>query len=125
MSYEDFTARFEEVRSQYNVMALVGNGFDIQVLSNLEAQTDTRYESFYHYLKYRKFSPDNCIFKEMQRLLEEGASNWSDVEYAISSLLSVRKIKPQVISDNLKQIQREFSSFRDQTVTPDVLDLGN
>ena len=121
MSYEDFTARFDEVRSQYNVMALVGNGFDIQVLSNLEAQTDTRYESFYHYLKYRKFSPDNCIFKEMQRLLEEGASNWSDVEYAISSLLSVRKIKPQVISDNLKQIQREFSSFLDQTVTPDVL----
>jgi hypothetical protein len=121
MSYEDFTTRFDGVGNQYNVMALVGNGFDIQVLSNLDAQTDTRYESFYYYLKYRKFNPDNCIFKEMQYLLEKGASNWSDVEYAISSLLSVRKVRPQVISDNLKQIQREFSSFLDQTVTPDVL----
>ena len=31
MSYEDFRSRFDEARNQYNVLALVGNGFDIQV----------------------------------------------------------------------------------------------
>lgn len=47
MSYEDYRSRFGDVQNQYNVMALVGNGFDIQALTGLGSPTDTRYESFY------------------------------------------------------------------------------
>lgn len=121
MTYEDFSNRFLNVRDQHNIMALVGNGFDIQALSGLDAATDTRYESFYHYLKYRKFDPENRILEHMGRLREERAENWSDVENAIDELRTDGRVTPQVIAADVKGIQREFARFLDQVATPDVL----
>lgn len=44
---------------QHNVMAFVGNGFDIQVMHDYEEPVDTRYTSFYHFLKLRSFDTRN------------------------------------------------------------------
>lgn len=121
MAYEDFGERFSDVRNQYNIMALVGNGFDIQVLSGLGAQTDTRYESFYHYLKYRRFNPANRILGRMERLRDTGAENWSDVENAIGELRTADRLQPDVIAADVREVQREFARFLDQVATPDVL----
>lgn len=120
MGYEDFTGRFEDVRAQYNVLALVGNGFDIQALSGLGSPSDTRYESFYHYLKYRKFDSRNKIFECME-ILRGIADNWSDIESAIGRLLTNDRVSPSVIAADLKGVQREFSTFLDQVVTPEIL----
>ncbi|MCO4253895.1 AbiH family protein [Pseudarthrobacter cellobiosi] len=121
MAYEDFTGRFKEVRSQHNIMALVGNGFDIQALSGIGSLTDTRYESFYHYLKYRKFDATNLILERMEALRADGAENWSDVENAIESLRTVDQVCPERVSGDVRKIQREFANFLDQVATPDVL----
>lgn len=120
MGYEDFTGRFEDVRTQYNVLALVGNGFDIQALSGLGSPSDTRYESFYHYLKYRKFDSSNKILERMESL-RGIADNWSDIESAIGHLLTIERVSPDVIAADLKDVQREFSTFLDQVVTPEIL----
>lgn len=121
MAYEDFRSRFKEARNQYNVMALVGNGFDIQALSALGTPTDTRYESFYHFLKYRKFDAGNRIFSRMESLQSNGVENWSDVEHAIGELHLIDRVPPEVIAADLKAVQREFANFLDQVATPDVL----
>lgn len=121
LAYEDFRARFGDARNQYNVMALVGNGFDIQALSVLGSSLDTRYESFYHFLKFRKLNSNNRIVQQMERLRVDGAKNWSDVENAIDRLHSVDRVSPDSIVTDLKEIQREFANFLDQVATPDVL----
>lgn len=101
-------------------MALVGNGFDIQVLSSLRTPTDTRYESFYHYLKFRKFDSNNRILQRMEHLRGH-AENWSDIEAAIGHLLDVERVSADEVMSDLNEMQREFSSFLDQVATPDVL----
>ncbi|MGV2853494.1 AbiH family protein [Glutamicibacter sp. AGC13] len=121
MSYEDFKSRFDNAEVQYNIMALVGNGFDIQALSSLESSTDTRFESFYHYLKYRRFDSANRILERMERLRRQGAENWSDIEFAIGELLTVDGIRPGNIAADLKAVQQEFSTFLDQVATPELL----
>lgn len=102
-------------------MALVGNGFDIQALSVLSSPSDTRYESFYHFLKFRKFDPDNRIVQQMECLRRVGSKDWSDVENAIDRLHSVEGVSPDRIAADLKEIQQEFANFLDQVATPDVL----
>ncbi len=121
MAYEDLRDKFADARSQYNIMALVGNGFDIQAISSLGAPTDTRYESFYHYLKYRRFDSTNRILLKMETLRDQCAENWSDVESAVGELTSVDGVRPDEVAADLKEVQREFSSFLDQVATPDLL----
>lgn len=121
MAYENFRSRFKATRNQYNVMALVGNGFDIQALTSLGSRTDTRYESFYHFLKYRQFNPSNRILGRMESLRNSGAEDWSDVERAIGELHLADHVSPDAIAADLKEMQREFANFLDRVATPDVL----
>lgn len=123
MTYPDYRARFNNVRNQYNIMALVGNGFDIQVLTELGSHTDTRYQCFYHFLKYRSFDPENLILSRMEHLRTNGAKNWADVESAIDALRA--SVAQSDIVADLKKIQREFAVFLNQVVTPSILsELG-
>jgi len=121
MGYADLRGAFKDVRNQYNIMAIVGNGFDIQVLSDLGSPVDTRYESFYHYLKYRKFDAKNRLLRKMEELRCRGLADWSDVESAIGDLLEKDLVSPGGLARDLEGIQREFSRFLDQVATPDVL----
>ena len=126
MGYRDLSRKFNAARNQYNILAIVGNGFDIQALSNLASPVDTRYESFYHYLKFRKFNDSNLLLQKMEHLRSAGAANWSDVEGAIGDLLDNDMAAPVAVARDLKEIQREFSNFLDQVATPDILaNLGD
>lgn len=126
MAYSNLSEKFDSVKDQYNILAIIGNGFDIQALSDLGSPTDTRYESFYHYLKYRRFNPRNRLLQKMEDLRVAGATNWSDVENAISVLLAEASASTSDIADDLAEIQREFSSFLDQVATPGILsELGD
>lgn len=66
MGYTHYRDKFNDVRHQHNILALVGNGFDIQILSRLGSKMDTRYESFYYYLKSRNFDRNNHLMKVME-----------------------------------------------------------
>jgi|SRR6478752_6111728 len=105
------TAGFSQPGKQHNVMAFVGNGFDIQVMHDYELPVDTSYTSFYHFLKLRSFDADNPILQEMESLREAGKEDWSDVEGVVGDLLARKKIGADELSEALRKMQGEFSDF--------------
>ena len=129
MEFGDYTRTYRDVQKQCNILVLIGNGFDIQVLSDLNSSTDTRYVSFYHFLKMRNFNSSNCIFKVMEELKERGKDNWSDIENAIEKLIesqsdgtaSANYLFVEYIIKALSEIQGEFAEFLNQVVTPSKL----
>lgn len=120
MPYTNYETKVENPRRQHNIMAIVGNGFDIQALSDLGVRGDTKYTSFYYFLKSRNFKTDNLIFEQMSKLEADGAENWSDVEGAIDRLYRAGTAVAE-ISDAMHEIQGEFATFLDQLVNPSTL----
>ncbi|WP_309131255.1 AbiH family protein [Brevibacterium sp.] len=104
----------------------MGNGFDIQVMREYQQPWDTRYETFYHYLKFRQFDAGNHLLAEMEELRSQGKDNWSDLEAAIGKLLERGSLRPDDVYSSLRHVQREFSSFLNQVASSTLLDqLGN
>lgn len=120
MPYTDYTTKVNDARRQHNIMVLVGNGFDIQALSDLKVRGDTKYTSFYYFLKSRSFNTHNLIYAQMSELEADGAENWSDVEGAIDQL-NRAGTPVATITDAMHEIQSEFARFLDQLVTPSTL----
>lgn len=120
MPYTDYTTKVNDARRQHNIMVLVGNGFDIQALSDLNVRGDTKYTSFYYFLKSRSFNTRNLIYVQMSKLEADGAENWSDVEGAIDQL-NRAGTPVAAITDAMHEIQSEFGRFLDQLVTPSTL----
>ena len=88
MGYRKFTtAEYAALRSQHNIMVLVGNGFDIQVTHRYQSRFSPRYPAFYHYLASRNFDSSNLVVQQMAWAKERGEDNWSDIEAAIGELL--------------------------------------
>ena len=117
---------FSSPTKQRNIMAFVGNGFDIQVMKDYASPIDTRYESFYHFLKLRSFDEENLIFKEMGILQRNNKENWSDVESIVGELLSGNRAKASQLNEALRDIQVQFSEFLDLAVPNSLLaNLGN
>lgn len=110
----------KHVATQHNIMALVGNGFDVQVLNEYGQKPTTRYTDFYYHLKMRGVSDENLILNEMQKLQAQGALNWSDVERCIADL-EKNGTDAKEIQTSLKEIQREFSDFLNRVVGSDLL----
>lgn len=107
-------------------MAFIGNGFDIQVMKDYASPIDTRYESFYHFLKLRSFDEENPIFKEMESLQWSSKENWSDVESIVGELLSGNRADARRLNEALRDIQVQFSEFLDLAVPSSLLaSLGN
>ncbi|RBP64908.1 abortive infection AbiH-like protein [Brevibacterium sanguinis] len=127
MGYRVYTkSEFADLRQQHNIMALVGNGFDIQVMREYKQPWDTRYETFYHYLKFRQFDVGNHLLAEMEDLRRQGKDDWSDLEAAIEKLLGRGSLHPDDVYSSLRDVQREFSSFLNQVASSNLLDqLGN
>ena len=68
MGYTKYTDQeFEALENdaQINIMALFGNGVDIQLMEYLGSPYRTSYQNFYNYLCYKNFDKDNMIFKNM------------------------------------------------------------
>ena len=121
MFYHDLTQIYDGVRQQHNIMAIVGNGFDIQALFALGAGSDTRYESFVRYLKENDFDPTNFILEEMERQRSAGTKDWSDIEQAIARLIDQRRLSEDQVLQALRRIQKAFSRFLNMVVTPEIL----
>lgn len=111
---------------------LVGNGFDIAALTQLDAKYRTDYQSFFFYLKSLNFNAENMIFKKMDELRQEheeklnhgkaGFPNWSDFEARLQEFVSGSEVIDYVnLRQDLSEIQRHFSSFLDLVVSPELL----
>lgn len=126
MGHIDYSSAFSGVTAQRNVMAFVGNGFDIQALHDYRSRVDTRYENFYAFLERRHFDPSNPILKKMGSLRAAGKKDWSDVEGAVDKLLrGPGRIQTPTLIEALRQMQGQFSEFLDRVVTSALLtDLG-
>ena len=122
MGHRDYTtAGFSSANRQHNIMAFVGNGFDIQVASDYEMPISTRYASFYHFLKLRSFDETNPIFREMGELQRQGKDDWSDVEAVVDELFRSGRVRPRDLGEALWGVQEQFSDFLDLAVPSSLL----
>ena len=121
MGHRDYSDGFTSPGPQRNIMAFVGNGFDVQVMRDYASPVDTRYVSFYHFLKLRSFDPENPILKEMEFLQESGDEDWSDIEGVVDNLLRANRIRATDLITALREMQGEFSEFLSLAVPSSLL----
>ncbi|MCI5870677.1 MAG: hypothetical protein MRZ78_01475, partial [Streptococcus sp.] len=97
MGYIKYTSNeFEKLEEdgQINIMALFGNGIDIQLMEYLGSPYRTSYVNFYNYLCYKNFNEDNIIFKKMTEDKQENdksggcKANWSDFENSLIEIFN-------------------------------------
>ena len=106
--------------TQFNIMALVGNGFDIQVLNEYEQTTTTRYEDFYHFMKMKNLDAGNLVLREMEASLGSGLANWSDVEGCLAQL-AAKGVPIDEIRTSLVEVRACFSDFLNTVVSSSLL----
>lgn len=124
MGYRTFTtAEYSRLRSQHNIMVLVGNGFDIQVTRRYESRFSPRYQAFYHYLLSRDFDSSNLVVRQMATAKEDGQENWSDVEAAIGRLITIEGgwHSADAVYEATLAIQAAFSEYLEFVAPPDLL----
>lgn len=124
MGYREFTSgEYSDLRRQHNIMALVGNGFDIQVTRRYESRFSPRYPAFYHYLASRDFDSSNLVVQQMAAAKENGEENWSDIEAAIGRLIALNGGLQQVktVYESTLAIQAAFSEYLELVAPPDLL----
>lgn len=121
MGYCKYTkSEFENKKAQHNIMLLVGNGFDIQILTSFHKQINTSYDNFYNFLKYQNCRKENLIFAEMKEEKARNNKSWSDFETALISLLD-KNVSATVLEEDLHEIQGYFSKFLNDIISPEFL----
>ena len=114
----------ERWNKQFNIMALVGNGFDIQVMHEYEQRSTTRYPDFYYFMKMKNVDSSNLVLGQMEQALADGKPNWSDVEACID-VLARQRTPVDNIRSALDEVRTLFSEFLNGVVTSALLaDLG-
>ena len=97
MSYTEYSNQeFEKLDDdgQLNIMALFGNGVDIQLMEYLDSPYRTSYQNFYNYLCYKNFDKNNMIFQKMTMDKKENEinasvkQNWSDFENSLIEIFN-------------------------------------
>lgn len=124
MGYRKFSpAEYSKLRTQHNIMVLVGNGFDIQVARRYRSRFSPRYPAFYHYLASRDFDPSNLVVQQMAVAKREGQENWSDIEAAIGRLISPEggSHPASAVYEATLAIQAAFSEYLELVAPPDLL----
>lgn len=131
MSYTKYTNQeFEKLNDdgQLNIMALFGNGADLQLMEYLDSPYRTSYQNFYNYLCYKNFDKNNMIFQKMTRdkkLNEINPSikqNWSDFENSLIEIFNENnKIIVDTLTKDFNRFQVEFSNFLNEIITPEML----
>lgn len=111
---------------QFNIMPLVGNGFDLQALQHFDLRPQTSYRDFFHFLRMNGVTSKNLIVSQMEELRDRrdlGPTGWSDVEYCISELAP--KHSSTHVLESLNEIQEQFSSFLNHIINPQLLNSLN
>lgn len=124
MGYRRFTTtEYSRLRSQHNIMVLVGNGFDIQVAQRYESRFSPRYPAFYHYLASRDFDSSNLIVQEMAAAKGSGQENWSDIESAIGRLVRPGGIShsADAVYEATLAVQTAFSEYLELVAPAELL----
>jgi Bacteriophage abortive infection AbiH len=124
MGYRRFTtAEYSELRSQHNIMVLVGNGFDLQVTRRYGSRFSPRYPAFYHYLAARDFDSSNLVIQQMAAAKDDGQENWSDIESAIGHLLRPEDAwqSAEAVYEATLAVQTAFSEYLELVAPPDLL----
>lgn len=118
------TTDFSELKTQHNIMVLVGNGFDIKLLKQYEKHgLVSSYEKFYDYLRYKCTNVENNIlFQRMTESRAAGYSNWSDFENCLGELLKESSKPMEALEKDLFRFQTYFSMFLNELVTPELLE---
>ena len=118
---------FKELKKQHNIMALVGNGFDISVLYKykndirLKGKT-TAYKDFYEYITYCNLTSDqNILYRKMKNDRAEGKENWSDFENSLHELVLENKYPIKTLEKYVDEFQNLFAKFLNELVDLDFL----
>lgn len=120
------TNEFKDLRKQHNIMVLIGNGFDIDILTNFKQPNTTTYRNFYNFLRYRKISNDNSIFAAMRNSKHNNVTYWSDFERLLIELCDSPTPSWNDLEQDLYEIQKYFSMFLDDIIKPELLNqIGN
>ena len=136
MGYNIYTNQeFKELASdgQINIMALFGNGVDIQLMEYLKSPYRTSYQNFYNYLCYKNFDKDNIIFQKMTEDKKDNENNsnikqnWSDFENSLIEIFNENNyINEARLTNDFNHFQVEFSNFLNDIITPNMLaQIGN
>lgn len=109
------------IKKQHNIMAFIGNGFDIAVLNKYrDDNLVSSYSKFYDYLCYKGFPAENVLYRQMAEDKRNGKENWSDFECSLGTLLG-QGVPTGELDHALEEIQGAFLLFLNEVVTPEVL----
>ena len=109
------------VKRQYNIMVLIGNGFDISILKKYRKDNlITSYSKFYDFLQYKGFDEKNLLYKKVSEDKELGKENWSDFELSLAEMVK-GGYSLETLEVDLRKIQDMFLLFLNDIVTPEVL----
>ena len=136
MGYNIYTNQeFKELANdgQINIMALFGNGVDIQLMEYLKSPYRTSYQNFYNYLCYKNFDKDNIIFQKMTEDKKDNENNsnikqnWSVFENSLIEIFNENDyINEARLTNDFNHFQVEFSNFLNDIITPNMLaQIGN
>lgn len=132
--FRDLSQFYSETTKQHNIIALIGNGFDVAAMSKygcgkMKGKKPT-YPEFYAYLTYYADAnqlADNMIYKEMteKKAIAESKNDkdktWSDFELIIDELCKKATTDFKKLRLDLDYIQAWFSKFLNDLVTADTL----
>ena len=131
MGYNIYTNQeFKELSNdgQINIMALFGNGVDIQLMEYLKSPYRTSYQNFYNYLCHKNFDKDNMIYKKMTEDKKDNEKNpnikqnWSDFENSLIEIFNQPGwLDIEKLTKDFNKFQIEFSNFLNEIITPDML----
>lgn len=106
--------------SDFNVVAIIGNGFDVSVLNRYRKDgVLSTYSKFCDFLIYKNFNEDNIVFKRMQADKAAGKENWSDFENTIDTMAK-EGVDPVSLEKALNELSESFYSFIDGVANRDV-----
>lgn len=120
MQYSDLSRKFQRTNHQHNIMAVIGNGFDINMLNRYGCTNKngqkvlTKYSSFYTYYKQKNPNDDNVLVKAMEKARDNGESDWADFERWIPKVIEEANDPGEdldKVSTDLHKIQINFSTY--------------
>ena len=99
--------------NDFNVVAIIGNGFDVSVLGRYRKDgVSSKYSKFCDFLIYKNFNKDNIVFKRMQADKAAGKDNWSDFENTID-IMAKEGVEPESLENALNELSEYFYEFID------------